>query len=108
MTTRLAPPEGDSNVAVHLQQNQGIPSPLIADFPVPENAPFRVVKVLVLTSKATFQCMGSNLGTDADLIPLRRDFGPLGINDLRGQNRGVRYLHITQRKKARSRSPRGS
>jgi hypothetical protein len=48
--------EGDTNEAVSLLQNQGIPFPLIAGFPVSENAPFRVVKVLVPTSKATFQC----------------------------------------------------
>ena len=33
--------EGDTNVAARLFQNQGVPNPLIAGFPVSENAPFR-------------------------------------------------------------------
>jgi hypothetical protein len=50
-------------------KNQGTPSPLIADFPVPENAPFRVVEVLVPTLEGFFPCTGSNLEIGADLIP---------------------------------------
>jgi len=96
MTTRLAPPEGDSNVAVSLQQKSGYPSPLIADFPVPENAPFRVVEVLVPTLEGYFPCTGSNLEIGADLIPDFWHFCPLGIKDLQGQNEGVRCPTISK------------
>jgi hypothetical protein len=96
MTTRLAPPEGDSNVAVSLQQKSGYPSPLIADFPVPENAPFRVVEVLVPTLEGYLPCTGSNLEIGADLIPDFWHFWPLGIKDLQWQNEGVRCPTISK------------
>lgn len=78
--------EGDTNVA-----GQALPESRRSQSAYRRLSGFRkcpvsVVEVLVPTSKATFQCTGSNRGTDADLIPLRRDFGPLGIKDLRGKN----------------------
>ena len=40
----------------------------------------------------------SSLETDVDLIPQNRELGPLGINDLRGQNRGARITILPSEK----------
>jgi hypothetical protein len=48
-------PKDDAETAISLVQNKGIQSVRAADFPLPDDAPFRVVKVFFQPSRDTFQ-----------------------------------------------------
>jgi hypothetical protein len=96
MTTRLAPPEVDSNVAVSLQQKSGYPFSADCRFSGSRKCAISGGRSPGSDPQGYFPCTGSNLEIGADLIPDFWHFWPLGIKDLQGQNEGVRCPTISK------------
>lgn len=61
-------PKDDAETAISLVQNKGMQSVRAEDFPLPDDAPFRVVKVFFPTLQGYFSMTESSRATGAGLI----------------------------------------